>query len=62
MAIYYVQGTLRHIMIINTCAFDSIVQFLLIGYRDWITYYDYINNTLNYISDFIKMISTFSTL
>jgi len=24
----------QHIMIINTYAFDSIVQFLLIGYRD----------------------------
>lgn len=49
-------------MIRNTCAFDSIVQALLIGYRDWITYYDYINNTSNYIADFIKMLSTFGTL
>jgi len=43
------QGTTgQYVMIINTCAFDSIVQFLLIGYRDWFTYYDYINNISNY--------------
>lgn len=47
-------------MIRNTCAFDSIVQSLLIGY--WIAYHEYINNTSNYISDFIKIISTFGTL
>lgn len=49
-------------MIKNTCAFDSIMQSLLIGYRDWITYHEFINNSSNYILDFIKRVSTFGTL
>lgn len=52
----------QYVMLRNTCAFDSIVQSLLIGYRDWIMYHEYINNTSNIITDFIKMISTFGTL
>lgn len=30
----------QNIMVKNTCAFDAIVQSLLVGFRDWITYHD----------------------
>lgn len=32
----------QHVMIRNTCAFDSVIQALLVGYREWINYYNYI--------------------
>lgn len=52
----------KYIMIKNTCAFDSFIQSLLVAYRDWIGYYNYINNMSNEVSFFIRMISTLGTI
>lgn len=48
-------------MIKNTCAFDAIAQSLLVGCRDWTSYYDYVNNHDNKVLKFIQMISTLGT-
>lgn len=48
-------------MIKNTCAFDAILQSLLVGYRDWTSYYDYINTHSNNVLKFVQMVSTVST-
>lgn len=48
----------QYCMLNNTCAFDSIIQSLLVAYRDRTTYYEYINNIPKHnVFDFIKMIS-----
>lgn len=48
-------------MIKNTCAFDAIMQSLLVGYPDWTSYYDYVNTQSNNVLKFIQMISTLDT-
>lgn len=53
----------QYAIIVNTCAFDTIVQSLLVGYRDWISYHDYINNiSNNELLDFVKLVSAHGTL
>lgn len=58
----------QYVMINSTCAtivqyIDTIVQSLLVGYRDWTTYYDYINNISNHeLLDFIKLVSAYGAL
>lgn len=50
-------------MIRNTCSFDSVIQALLVGFRDWINYYNYINNNvkINEIFNFITTVSMYGT-
>jgi len=53
----------QNVMITNTCAFDAIVQSLLVGYRDWTTYYNYINSISSHkLLDFVKLVSTHGIL
>lgn len=53
----------QHVMVKNTCAFDSMFQALLVGYRDWTNYYNYINSNTqtNEIFNFITLLSTHGT-
>lgn len=37
----------RNVAVKNICAFDTIIQSLLIGYPYWVSYYDYINTHNN---------------
>lgn len=57
------QITGQHIMIRNTCAFDAVIQALLVGYRDWTNYYNYVNNNTNTneILNFITTVSMYGT-
>lgn len=56
----------KHVMIRNTCAFDSVIQALLVGFRDWINYiyYNYINSNakineiLNFKTTTVSMYGT----
>lgn len=50
-------------MIRNTCAFDAVIQALLVGYRDWTNYYNYVNNNTNTneILNFITTVSMYGT-
>lgn len=51
----------QHIMVNNTCAFDAVIQALLVGYRDWTNYYNFINSSTNEILNFITTVSTYGT-
>lgn len=43
----------------NTCLFDSLAQSVLAGYRDWVSYHDYITVSKNEFYDFIRTFSTY---
>jgi len=42
-------------------AFDAVVQSLLVGFRDWVTYHDYVNNASTPVLNFVKMVSKHGT-
>jgi len=43
-------------MLKNTCAFNAVVQSLLIGFRNWVTYHDYVNNASTPVLNFVKIV------
>lgn len=47
----------QHIRITNTCAFDAVLQSLLIAYRDWSRYKSYVDFSPIKILTFIKLLS-----
>lgn len=53
----------QHVMVKHTCAFDTTIQALLVGYHDWTNYYNYINSNtqINEIFNFVTLLSTHGT-
>lgn len=49
----------KDVIFYNTCSFDSLVQSVLAGYRDWASYHDYITVSKNEFYDFIRTFSTY---